>query len=69
MIFRGCFYVVGLLLLALGLQLNTQAGLGVSAVLSVSYSISQIFALNFGNVTLCVYVFFILLQLFLRPRR
>lgn len=51
-IFRVVFYILGLLILALGLTLNTKAGLGVSAIISVAYSISLIFELNFGNVTL-----------------
>ena len=41
-ILRGIFYIVGLLVLALGIILNTKAGLGVSPIISVSYSISMI---------------------------
>lgn len=42
-VYRACFYVLGLLILAMGLTLNTKAGLGVSPIISVSYSISTIF--------------------------
>lgn len=59
-IFRVVFYILGLLILALGLTLNTKAGLGVSAIISVAYSISLIFELNFGNVTLGLYTVFVL---------
>lgn len=64
-LYRVFFYVLGLLILALGLTLNTKAGLGVSPIISVSYSISQIFGLNFGNTTLFLYCVFVLVQLLL----
>ena len=48
-IYRGFFYLGGLLVLALGIILNTKAGLGVSPIISVSYSISTILKSNFGN--------------------
>ena len=49
MVKRIIIYVAGLLVLALGIILNTKAGLGVSPIMSVSYSISQINGFNFGN--------------------
>ena len=49
MVIRIIIYVAGLLVLALGIILNTKAGLGVSPIISVSYSISQINGFNFGN--------------------
>lgn len=49
MINRIIIYVAGLLVLALGIILNTKAGFGVSPIISVSYSISQINGFNFGN--------------------
>ena len=56
-------YLLGLLILALGLSLNTKAGLGVSAIISVSYSISLVMGFNFGNTTLGLYTFFVLLEM------
>ena len=50
--FRIFFYVLSMLILAMGITLNTKTGLGVSPIISVSYSVSEIFHLNFGNVTL-----------------
>ena len=41
-LFRVLFYAAGLLILALGLTLNTKTGLGVSPIISVAYSISVI---------------------------
>lgn len=49
MVNRIIIYVAGLLVLALGIILNTEAWLGVSPIISVSYSISQINGFNFGN--------------------
>lgn len=61
--YRYSFYMVGLLILALGLTLNTKAGLGVSPIISVPYSLSLIFGFNFGNMTLVFYCVFVLIQI------
>lgn len=66
--FRIFFYVLSLLILALGITLNTKTGLGVSPIISVSYSISEVFHWNFGNVTMALYVIFVLLQLIIRGK-
>lgn len=63
--YRTLFYITGLLILSLGLTLNTKAGLGVSPIISVSYSISQIVHANFGNVTLLLYWLFVIIELIL----
>lgn len=63
--YRGLFYLLGLLALALGLTLNTKAGLGVSAIISVSYSISLISGVSFGDVTLWLYAVFVLIEMLL----
>lgn len=62
-IYRALFYAVGLIILSMGLTLNTKAGLGVSPITSISYSISEIFSVNFGDVTFAVYAIFVLLEL------
>jgi uncharacterized membrane protein YczE len=64
-ILRWCFYLAGLLVLALGITINTKAGLGVSPIISVSYSISTIWKLNFGNTTLVLYGAFVVVELIL----
>ena len=66
--FRIFFYILSLLILALGLTLNTKTGLGVSPIISVSYSISQIFHMNFGNTTLVWYTVFVIAQLIIRGK-
>ena len=50
-------------ILALGLTLNTKANLGVSPIISVPYSISQITGYNFGDLTFVVYAIFIVVQI------
>ena len=63
--YRILFYVIGLLVLALGLTLNTKTGLGVSPIISVAYSISEIFDQNFGNMTLALYSLFVVIEMIL----
>lgn len=63
--YRFLFYVTGLLILALGLTLNTKAGLGVSPIISVSFSISEIIGRNFGDMTLLLYSLFVVIQMLL----
>ena len=50
-------------MLALGLTLNTKADLGVSPIISVPYSISQIAGYNFGDLTFVVYALFVVVQI------
>ena len=62
---RIIVYIVGLFILALGLTLNTKANLGVSPIISVPYSISQITGLNFGDLTFIEYVVFVFIQIWI----
>ena len=54
-----------MLILAMGLTLNTKAGLGVSPIISVSYSISEITHHNFGNMTMLLYCSFVVVEIIL----
>ena len=56
-------YTIGMVVLTLGLTLNTLANLGVPPIISVLYSISQIIGLNFINITFVVYAIFVVVQL------
>ena len=56
-------HTIGMVVLTLGLTLNTLANLGVSPIISVLYSISQITGLNFINITFMVYAIFVVVQL------
>lgn len=61
--FRILFYALGMVVLAMGITLNTKTGLGVSPLISVPYSIAVIFNWNTGNITLLYYILITFLQL------
>lgn len=65
---RWILYLAGMLVLALGLTLNTKTGLGVSPIISVAFSVSEIWGLNFGDMTFLLYTLFVAGQLVLRGR-
>lgn len=67
--YRWLIYSLGMAVLALGITLNTKTGLGVSPIISVAYSVSQIFSLNFGDMTFLLYALFVIVQLFLRSKK
>lgn len=52
---RFLFYLVGMVLLALGLTLNTLTGLGASAIVSIPFTLSEGTGLNFGDLTFLTY--------------
>lgn len=52
---RFGLYLLGMLLLALGLTLNTETGLGASAIVSIPFTLSEGLGLNFGDLTLLAY--------------
>lgn len=59
---RWGFYLLGMVLLAIGITLNSLTGLGASAIVSVPFTVSQGTGLNFGNLTLAVYVLFVIAE-------
>ena len=65
---RVVIYLFGMVLLALGITLNTQAGLGASAIVSVPYTISQGTGMNFANLTLIVYCVLVVAQFFIKGK-
>lgn len=65
---RWVCYLVGMLLLALGLTLNTKTGLGVSPIVSVAFCASQLLELNFGDMTFLLYVVFVAAQFWIRGK-
>lgn len=67
--YRAIIYVAGLLILAMGLTLNTKAGLGVSPIISIAYSASVITGYNFGNTTLVLYSLFVVIEIILHVVR
>lgn len=67
--YRWLIYGLGMVLLALGITLNTKTQLGVSPIISVAYCVSRIFSLNFGDMTFLLYALLVAVQLFLRDKK
>ena len=65
---RWLLYLAGMLVLALGLTLNTKTGLGVSPIISVAFSVSEIWGWNFGDMTFLLYSLFVAGQFVLRGK-
>ena len=65
---RVVIYLVGMILLALGITLNTQAGLGASAIVSVPYTISRGTGLDFANLTLVTYCVLVAAQFIIKGK-
>ncbi len=64
--FRILIYTAGMVVLAAGITLNTKTGLGVSPIISIPFTISTVWNLNFGMVTFAIYVVFVGLQFWLK---
>ncbi len=62
---RWIIYLAGMIILAFGITLNTTTGLGVSPIISVSYSSSYVLGVNFGNMTLVLYSLFVVIEIIL----
>ena len=65
-LWRGLFYGIGAVSLAVGLTLNTKTQLGVGSVASIAYSGSLVWDMDYGRLTFAVYMVAILLQLLLK---
>ena len=65
---RWGFYLLGMVLLALGLTLNTKTGLGASAIVPVPFTVSQATDWDFGNLTLVVYCLFVAAQFVIKGK-
>lgn len=62
---RWCIYALGMVLLAIGITLNSLTGLGASAIVSVPFTVSEATGLSFGDLTLVVYVAFVIAEFFI----
>ncbi len=65
---RYCFYGLGVILLSAGITLNTKTAFGVSPLISLPYSIAEIWHLSFPFMTLVLYTFFVALQFVLKGK-
>ena len=59
---RLFIYLAGIIILALGIVLNTKTNMGVSAIISVPFSIAAVWGINLGVMTFFFYVFCIFMQ-------
>lgn len=62
---RVIIYITGLCVLAFGLTLSTKADLGVSPIIAISFSVSQLTGARFGDTTFLLYAAFVLIEIVL----
>lgn len=62
---RIALYLLGIVVLALGITLNTKTNLGVSPIISMPYAVAQIFNYETGTAVFVAYLIFIVLQIVL----
>ena len=65
---RRLIYLLGVVILACGITMNTKTGLGVAPILSVAYNLSELTGIPFSTMSFFYYCFLILLQLLLLGR-
>ena len=66
---RRIVYVLGTLLLACGITLNTRTDLGVAPILSVAYNLGELLGIPFSVMSFLYYCFLILVQRMLLGKR
>lgn len=62
-IHRVLIYIMGMLVLALGITLNTRTNLGVSPLISVAFCVSKLTNVNIGNMTFWWYIVFVAVEI------
>ncbi len=60
---RWIIYLLGMIIQALGITMNTKTCLGVSPIISAAYSISEIFHFNLGDMTMALYSTFVAMEI------
>lgn len=68
-LFRWFYYIIGMLVLALGLILNTHSGLGSSPIISIPYTISFLVPVSFSDLTLILYIAFVFVEFLLKGKQ
>jgi uncharacterized membrane protein YczE len=63
LILRFILYLIGLVILALGISLNAKTSLGVSPIISTAYCVSDITGYNFGNMTFILYIILVCVEI------
>lgn len=65
---RWTYYLIGMLVLALGLTLNTESNFGSSPIISIPYTVSFFCDISFANLTLILYIIFVFLEFILKGK-
>ena len=60
---RVLIYIIGMLVLALGITLNTRTNLGVSPLISVAFCVSKLTDVSIGNMTFLWYIVFVAVEI------
>ncbi len=60
---RVLFYLVGMVIIALGICLNTKTALGVTPIISTAYYVSALTGYNLGNMTFLLYVLLVCVEI------
>ena len=62
-VYRVLIYIIGMLVLSLGITLNTRTNLGVSPLISVAFCVSKLTDVNIGNMTFLWYIVFVAVEI------
>ena len=65
---RVAVYCLGMVLLALGITLNTKTALGVSPLVAIAYCVSLLRGISFGNTALVAYLVYFILEAILKRK-
>ena len=65
---RWFYYIIGMLILAMGLTLNAESNLGSSPIISIPYTLSFLWPVSFANLILALYVLFVMLEFILKGK-
>jgi uncharacterized membrane protein YczE len=66
---RFILYMLGMVILALGISLNAKTSLGVSPIVSIAYCVSVLTGYNFGDMTFIVYTFLVCVEIVIHLAR
>lgn len=61
-LWRTSFYILGIIILSIGLTLSAKSGLGMAPVISIPFAIANVLDLNFALITFIAYISFIVIQ-------
>ncbi len=62
---RTIFYVLGFLIMTMGIAISVKSGLGVSPVSSIPYTITCVFGIEMGRATIIFHVILVIAQILL----